>query len=38
MSHDALLDGLSKELPNIVDQLTPNGNVPTEADASRVAT
>jgi uncharacterized protein YidB (DUF937 family) len=37
-SHVALLDGLSKELPNIVDQLTPNGNVPTEADASRVAT
>ena len=38
MSHDALLDGLSKELPKTVDQLTPNGTVPQEADASRVST
>jgi uncharacterized protein YidB (DUF937 family) len=38
MSHDELLAGLSKELPKTVDQLTPNGNVPKEADASRVTT
>ena len=38
MSHDDLLAGLSKELPKTVDQLTPSGNVPKEADASRVAT
>ena len=32
----ALLDGLSDQLPDLVDQLTPEGRVPTEAEASRL--
>jgi uncharacterized protein YidB (DUF937 family) len=32
MSHDDLLAQLSKVLPGVVDKLTPNGEVPDEAD------
>jgi uncharacterized protein YidB (DUF937 family) len=38
MSRDELLSGLSKELPASVDQLTPDGHVPAEIDADRIAT
>jgi uncharacterized protein YidB (DUF937 family) len=30
-----LLSGLSDQLPELVDQLTPQGRMPTEAEASR---
>ena len=33
MSKEALLDGLSRELPAAVDQLTPDGRLPTEGEA-----
>jgi uncharacterized protein YidB (DUF937 family) len=36
LSKVALLDGLSDQLPDLVDQLTPEGRVPTEAEASRL--
>jgi uncharacterized protein YidB (DUF937 family) len=36
LSRVALLDGLSDQLPELVDQLTPEGRVPTEAEASRL--
>jgi uncharacterized protein YidB (DUF937 family) len=36
LSKVALLDGLSDQLPELVDQLTPEGRVPTEAEASRL--
>jgi uncharacterized protein YidB (DUF937 family) len=36
LSKVALLDGLSDQLPNLVDQLTPEGRVPTEAEAARL--
>jgi len=35
MSRDELLDGLSQQLPDVVDQLTPNGRVPNEQEAAR---
>jgi uncharacterized protein YidB (DUF937 family) len=35
MSQDELLDGLSQNLPELVDQLTPNGRLPTEEEAGR---
>jgi len=35
MSRDDLLNGLSQDLPGVVDQLTPNGRVPTEQEAAR---
>ena len=35
MSRDQLLSGLSRELPEAVDQLTPEGRLPTEEEASR---
>lgn len=35
MSREELLDGLSQQLPQIVDQLTPDGRLPTEDEASR---
>jgi uncharacterized protein YidB (DUF937 family) len=31
-----LLAGLSQHLPDLIDQLTPNGRLPTEAEASRL--
>jgi uncharacterized protein YidB (DUF937 family) len=36
MSRDDLLNGLSKQLPDVVDQLTPDGRLPTEQEASRL--
>ena len=36
MSHDELLEGLSQNLPEFVDQLTPDGRIPTEEEASRM--
>jgi uncharacterized protein YidB (DUF937 family) len=36
MSRDDLLNGLSQQLPGVVDQLTPDGRVPTEEEASRI--
>jgi uncharacterized protein YidB (DUF937 family) len=35
MSRDDLLAGLSRQLPDLVDQLTPEGRLPTEREASR---
>jgi uncharacterized protein YidB (DUF937 family) len=37
MNRDELLSGLSQHLPNFVDQLTPEGRVPTEQEASEMA-
>jgi uncharacterized protein YidB (DUF937 family) len=36
MSRDELLSGLSQQLPHVVDQLTPNGRVPSEHEAARL--
>jgi uncharacterized protein YidB (DUF937 family) len=36
MSREELLDGLSQQLPDVVDQLTPNGRVPNEQEAARL--
>jgi uncharacterized protein YidB (DUF937 family) len=36
LSRDALLNGLSQQLPNVVDQLTPQGRLPTEQEAARL--
>lgn len=35
LSPDELLSGLAKQLPDIINQLTPNGRLPTEHEASR---
>ena len=35
MSRDELLEGLSDNLPELVNQLTPQGRLPTEAEARR---
>ncbi|MBB1093645.1 YidB family protein [Rhodopseudomonas pseudopalustris] len=35
MSREELLDGLSQQLPGVIDQLTPDGRLPTEDEASR---
>jgi uncharacterized protein YidB (DUF937 family) len=35
MSRDELLAGLSQQLPQAVDELTPEGRLPTEQEASR---
>jgi len=35
MSRDDLLNGLSQQLPDVVDQLTPDGRLPTEQEAAR---
>jgi len=35
MSRDELLEGLSQQLPEFVDQLTPEGRLPTQQEASR---
>jgi uncharacterized protein YidB (DUF937 family) len=37
MDRDQLLSGLSQHLPNFVDQLTPEGRLPTEQKASEMA-
>ena len=36
MSRDELLSGLSQQLPDVIDQLTPNGRVPTGQEAARL--
>jgi uncharacterized protein YidB (DUF937 family) len=36
MSRDELLQGLSEYLPQVIDQLTPHGRVPTEQEAARM--
>jgi uncharacterized protein YidB (DUF937 family) len=36
MRRDDLLEGLSQHLPDFVDQLTPEGHLPTEEEASRM--
>jgi uncharacterized protein YidB (DUF937 family) len=35
MSREDLLNGLSQQLPDVVDQLTPDGRLPTEQEAAR---
>jgi uncharacterized protein YidB (DUF937 family) len=35
LSHEELLARLSRELPQAVDQYTPQGRLPSEADLSR---
>ena len=35
MSRDDLLQGLSQNLPEFVDQLTPDGRLPSDAEAQR---
>jgi uncharacterized protein YidB (DUF937 family) len=35
MSRDDMLNGLSQQLPDVIDQLTPDGRVPTEQEAAR---
>ena len=36
LSRDELLAGLSQNLPDLVDQLTPKGRLPTEEEAGRM--
>ena len=36
LSRHDLLEGLSQNLPDFIDQLTPNGRLPTEEEASRM--
>jgi uncharacterized protein YidB (DUF937 family) len=36
MSRDELIAGLSQHLPELINQLTPNGRIPTEQEASRL--
>jgi uncharacterized protein YidB (DUF937 family) len=36
LSRDELLKGLSQNLPDLIDQLTPNGRLPTEEEAARL--
>jgi uncharacterized protein YidB (DUF937 family) len=35
MSPEELLNGLSQNLPQVIDQLTPEGRLPTEEEAAR---
>jgi uncharacterized protein YidB (DUF937 family) len=35
LSREELLEGLSQQLPEVVDKLTPDGRLPTESEASR---
>jgi len=35
MSREEMLNGLSRQLPDVVDQLTPQGRLPTEQEAAR---
>jgi uncharacterized protein YidB (DUF937 family) len=35
MSRDELLTGLSRQLPDVINELTPDGRVPSEQEASR---
>ena len=36
MNRDDLLSGLSQQLPELINQLTPNGRLPTDQEASRM--
>jgi uncharacterized protein YidB (DUF937 family) len=36
LSRDELIAGLSQQLPELIDKLTPNGRLPTEQEASRL--
>ena len=36
MSRDELIAGLSQQLPELIDKLTPSGRLPTEQEASRL--
>jgi uncharacterized protein YidB (DUF937 family) len=36
MSRDELIAGLSQQLPELIDRLTPQGRIPTEHEASRL--
>jgi len=36
MSHDDLIATLSEQLPELVNQLTPDGRIPTESEAARL--
>jgi uncharacterized protein YidB (DUF937 family) len=36
MSRDELIAGLSQQLPELINQLTPNGRLPTEHEVSRL--
>ena len=36
MPRDDLLNGLSQQLPDVIDQLTPEGRLPTEQEAARL--
>ena len=36
MSRDELIAGLSQQLPELVDRLTPQGRIPTEQEAARL--
>jgi uncharacterized protein YidB (DUF937 family) len=36
MSREDLLAGLSRELPEVVDKLTPQGRLPTDQEAARL--
>jgi uncharacterized protein YidB (DUF937 family) len=36
LGRDELLAGLSQQLPDLVDQLTPGGRLPTEEEAARM--
>jgi uncharacterized protein YidB (DUF937 family) len=36
MSREDLLAGLSQHLPDLIDQLTPKGRLPTEQEAARM--
>jgi uncharacterized protein YidB (DUF937 family) len=36
MSRDELLSGLSQQLPDVIDQLTPDGRVPNQHEAARL--
>jgi len=36
VGREDLLAGLSQHLPNLIDQLTPNGRLPTEEEVSRL--
>jgi uncharacterized protein YidB (DUF937 family) len=36
MSREDFLSGLSRELPKVVDKLTPDGRIPTDQEAARI--
>ena len=36
LSREDLLSGLSRELPGVVDKLTPDGRLPTDREAARL--